>query len=220
LALDAGYSLYHSVPQAYLDRYSEDALTRWFRVAPIGAYDDYVYRQGDLAELMGNRYSKKRNLINQFQRDYLDKDRVTLEAMEEAHGPECLEFLEAWCAERDCSPEDNIDLACEKEAAANMLTDFRFMDVQGLVARVDSRIQAFAVGAHLTKDMGVLHFEKAIGSIKGLYQYFDRECARHLFSNFQYINKESDMGVPGLAKAKKSYHPVKQIHAYTLKLIA
>lgn len=220
LAREAGYSQYHSVPQGYLDQFPGDSLAPWFQVTPIEDYDDYIYRQSDLAELRGNRYAKKRNLINQFQRDYLDPGRVTLEAMHGDNTAECLDFLEEWCAERDCSPEDNLDLACEKAAATHMLTNFELMDVQGLVARVDGQIQAFAVCARLTADMGALHFEKAIGSIKGLYQYFDRECARRLFTSSQYINKESDMGVPGLAKAKKSYHPIGMIRAYTLQVKA
>ena len=64
--------------------------------------------------------------------------------------------------------------------------------------------------------MGVLHFEKALSNIKGLYQYFDSECAKRLFKGYKYINKESDMGDPGLAKSKKSYHPVMIVKSYKL----
>jgi hypothetical protein len=64
--------------------------------------------------------------------------------------------------------------------------------------------------------MGVLNFEKAFSDIKGLYQYFDRECARRLFPGMAYINKENDMGEPGLQKAKKSYYPDRIVSAYEL----
>jgi hypothetical protein len=90
--------------------------------------------------------------------------------------------------------------------------------LNGILIRVDGVVSAFGIASHLTDNMGVLHFEKAFASMKGLYQYFDRECARRLFGNYTYINKESDMGIPGLAKAKKSYHPVMRVKSY--KLIA
>jgi hypothetical protein len=74
------------------------------------------------------------------------------------------------------------------------------------------------MGTRLTDTMGVLHFEKAHTHIKGLYQYLDRECARRLFNGYAYLNKESDMDVPGLVQAKKSYHPIKIMKSYQLTL--
>ena len=218
IARKAGFRQYGSVPQAYLDYYTPEKIAAWFEISRQEELDDYVYRQSDLAELRGNRYAKKRNLINQFQRDYLTHNRVTIETIDSTNQLECLDFLEEWCAERDCSPEGNLELACEKEAARQMLTYIEEMAVTGLLARVDGRVRAFAVGARLTATMGVLHFEKALSVYKGLYQYFDRECARRLFADVEYINKESDMGEPGLAKSKKSYHPVGQVRAYQLQL--
>jgi len=218
LARKAGFIQYSSVPQEYLDRFPRHTVEKWFHISREKGYDDYIYRQSDLAQLPGNRYAKKRNLINQFHRDYIATGRVTLEAVQGNNIAECRAFLEEWCLQRDCSQEDNLDLACEKEAAHNMLADYAHMDVQGLVARIDGEVQAFGIGARLTARMGVLHFEKAMGSIKGLYQYFDRECARRIFAGYEYINKESDMEVPGLARAKKSYHPVYMVRAHQLRI--
>jgi len=70
----------------------------------------------------------------------------------------------------------------------------------------------------LTQEMGVMHFEKALAGIKGLYQYFDNICVKHLLKDYKYTNKENDMGLPGLIKSKKSYHPVMMIRSYELKL--
>jgi hypothetical protein len=77
-----------------------------------------------------------------------------------------------------------------------------------VLIRVDDAVSAFAIGDRLTPDMGVLMFEKAFSGIKGLYQYLDRACARRFFDGLAFINKESDMGIPGLRQAKRSYHPV------------
>jgi hypothetical protein len=66
--------------------------------------------------------------------------------------------------------------------------------------------------------MKILNVEKADAHVRGLYQFLDQECARHLFGGVEFINKESDMGVPGLASSKKSYDPVKLIRSYEMSL--
>jgi hypothetical protein len=62
--------------------------------------------------------------------------------------------------------------------------------------------------------MGVLHFEKAFSRVKGLYQYFDRECARQLFAESSLINKENDMDIPEIAYTKSSYFPTMRIKSF------
>jgi len=190
-----------------------------FFVYEESEYEDYVYRTDDLTELKGNQYSKKRNLINQFKKSYVKEGRVTVEPITNDKAEECIEFLEMWCEERGCDDmERQDDLACEKVAAINALKNINQLAMQGILMRVDGIVSAFGIASHLTSTMGVLHFEKAFASIKGLYQYFDRECARQLFQTYTYMNKESDMGIPGLAKAKKSYHPVMRVKSYKLVL--
>ena len=90
------------------------------------------------------------------------------------------------------------------------------MGADGLLLRIDNAVSAFGIAGHLTETTGALHFEKAYAGVKGLYQYFDNLCAKHLFNGYQYINKESDMGIPGIAKAKRSYHPVRIVKSYRL----
>jgi len=63
-----------------------------------------------------------------------------------------------------------------------------------------------------------MNFEKALPHIRGLYQYLDNECAKTLFPGYRYINKESDMSLPNLARMKRSYHPVLRVKSYKLTL--
>ncbi|MDL2328780.1 phosphatidylglycerol lysyltransferase domain-containing protein [Desulfosarcina sp. OttesenSCG-928-A07] len=214
----SGYTEFSFVPESYVTHFGEDEILRHFKIMPQGAYDDYVYRVTDLAELKGNRYSKKRNLIHQFVRDYVDLGRVSIEPISAANTDACLEFLEEWCIERSCDAEDQVDLACEKQAAANTLTHYDAFDLTGILLRIDGKVSAFGISAPLTPDMATLQYEKAIESIKGLYQYFDNACARMLFSGYTWLNKESDMGIPGLEKAKRSYHPERMIRSMRLVL--
>jgi hypothetical protein len=66
--------------------------------------------------------------------------------------------------------------------------------------------------------MGILNYEKAFSNVKGLYQFLDNQCAKQLFAGYRYINKESDMSLPNLARMKRSYHPVLRVKSYQLTL--
>ena len=207
------------VSEEYIQSAGPETVQSLFYVYEEPEFEDYVYRTQDLAELKGNQYSKKRNLIHQFEKAWLKDDHVVIEPITSDKADECLEFLEKWCEERGCDDIDRqVDLACEKIAAVNAIEHIDHIGMKGILMRVDGVVSAFGIASHLTNTMGVLHFEKAFAAIKGLYQYFDRECARRLFPDYRYINKESDMGMPGLAKAKKSYHPAMRIKSFKLVL--
>jgi len=63
-----------------------------------------------------------------------------------------------------------------------------------------------------------MNFEKALDNVKGLYQFLDNELAKHLPPHYAFINKESDLEKPGLAKAKESYYPCSKVKSYMLTL--
>ncbi len=216
LAIDLGLDAFWFVPEDYLQRFGMYALTALFGVEEQPEYSDYVYLTEDLASLKGNRYSKKRNLIHQFERVYRTPGRVEVAPITPGCVPECIEFLEQWCLERDCDKNPMEDIACEKEAAIRAVENAHAIEMEGILVRLDGVASAMGLASRLTAEMGVLHFEKAFDAVKGLYQYLDHQCAQRLFRNTRYLNKESDMGIPGLAKAKKSYHPIRMVRSYRL----
>jgi uncharacterized protein len=218
LALRTGYGRYGSVPEDYLEKMGRERIGQHFVVSAQPEYDDYVYLTEDLSLLKGNRYAKKRNLLHQFSRDYLRLNRVATGPITPSVVSECLDCLEKWCEIRSCDTEQDLSLACEKEAVINALHHCPDLDMQGLYVRIDGEVSAFCLSSHLRRDMGVMNFEKALPHIRGLYQYLDNECAQHLFNGYLYINKESDMGLPALAESKHSYHPVFKIKSYRLSL--
>ncbi len=216
LALDLDVAQYRYVSRQYLDYFGIEETERYFHIREQPVFHDYVYGADDLAQLKGNRYAKKRNLINQFDRAYVQEGRVRVAPIRPGDAAGCIAFLEKWCDAYDCDAEEVDDLACEKQAAINALNHIDQLGMQGIMLRIDGEISAFGIWARLTRQMGVLHFEKAFSDVKGLYQYFDRECARQLFKECLYINKESDMGIAGLKKAKKSYYPLRMVKSYQL----
>lgn len=209
---------YWFVSEDYVQRQSFDEIGRYFDYEEQPVFEDYIYLASDLAELKGNKFSKKRNLIHQFDRTHVDGGRVSAEAMTPEKADEYLEFLEKWCDEYLCDADADYDFTCEKQAVINMIKSIDLYDVRSLVIRIDGAVSAFGVCSHLNREMAVLNFEKAYNSIKGLYQYLDRECATLIYKNYKYINKESDMGLPGLAHSKNSYHPIGHVKSYRLTI--
>jgi len=205
------------VPQGYIDKMGIHEIEKYFTIEATPPTDDYIYLQNDLANLSGNKYSKKRNLIHQFEREYVGTNRVQIEPLGFHNISDSLEYLEEWCAQRDCEDLEHLDLNAEKSAIANCITHIEDLKTaSGLVIRIDGKVQAFGIVAPITKDVIALHFEKASSQHKGLYQYLDMRCALDLCDGYLYINKESDMGLEGLSRAKKSYHPIKIIKSYSL----
>ncbi|MFC1798454.1 DUF2156 domain-containing protein [Thermodesulfobacteriota bacterium] len=218
LAVKLGYAEIWFVPEDYLDTFGKSRVRTCFKITRQKGFDDYVYLAEDLIHLAGNKYSKKRNLVNQFKKTYLRNGSVQEQMLSYSNAEECIDFLERWCEAHHCDVDEDSDMACEKQAAIHTIENIELLGVNGLLLKIDGEVSAFAVASHMSDDMGVLHFEKAYTHIKGLYQYFDQLCAGRLLSGYRYINKESDMDVAGLAKAKKSYHPVSMIKSYKLTL--
>ena len=218
LAKTLGFKKISFITEEQIKKFGRPAFEDFFDIVEDEKYNDYVYLQEDLAHLKGKNGSKKRNLIKQFEKKFVSTNRVSIEPITPENAAECLDFLNIWCKQRDCDADPKEDMACEKEAAEKALANIDTLGFTGILLRLDRVVSAFGIGSTLTMDMGALHFEKASASIKGLYQYFDRECARHLFNGLKYINKESDMGIEGLAKAKKSYHPIMMVKSYDLIL--
>jgi len=218
LATTMGCNRICFVPGDYLQQLGDSAFDPYFNITEQKEYEDYLYRTRDLAELKGNRYVRKRNLIHQFTRVYIHDNRVVTGLITEKDVSECLDFLEKWCDLQECDQEQEKNLLCEKSAVIEALHTIEEMDWRGLYVRIDGQISGFAIMSHLTQDMGALNFEKAYSHIKGLYQFLDNQCARELFHGYMSMNKESDMGLVDLARSKKSYHPIEKLKSYCLTI--
>ncbi len=218
LAKSLGYGEYRFIPEDYLRRQDPGIILKYFEPTEQAEYEDYIYEASELAELPGRRFTKKRNHIHQFEREYLDLKRVAMEGITDENKRECREFLDEWCRDYPCEGEEGEQLNCERKAIHVTLDNMELFEMCGLAVRIDGRLSAFAFVSRLTEDTGVLNYQKAFSQHRGLYQFLDRECIRGCFSKYAYVNKESDMGLPGLAQAKKSYFPAIRLKSYRLKL--
>ncbi|MGA1872784.1 MAG: DUF2156 domain-containing protein [Thermoplasmatota archaeon] len=164
-------------------------------------YYEYVYLSSDLADLPGKDYLKVRNYLNKFRKS----NDHTVENITRENIGEVKEFLIRWCERRGC--QEDAFLLQERQTNFHALNDMFELDLEGLVIRVDGRIEAFSLFEKLSEDMVVVHHEKANVELAGLYQAINNETAKALAGRYRYINRESDMGVEGLRRAKNKYRP-------------
>ncbi len=172
-----------------------------FSVQPMREQYDYVYRSRDLIELTGNRYHSKRNHINSMQKKY----RFRYEPMKEIYVHQCTELVEKWCGIKRC--EEDMNLLGEWDAVGEILAHYQALGVRGGVILIEDRVAAFAFGEMLNPTTAVIHIEKADPEIGELYAVINQQFTAHEFSNALFINREQDLGQPGLRTAKMSYHP-------------
>jgi len=165
---------------------------------------DYLYTRNDLAELKGKKFHKKRNLIAQFLKLYINHEEkpITLELV-----PDALKVLDKWRAEKD---EDGDYVAC-KEA----LSLFGDLNMRGRLFYIDGKPVGWCLGEPIAKGrMFTIHFEKGIEGYKGIYQYINQAFAASLPEYFTHINREQDLGDEGLRQAKMTYRPSGFVRKY------
>ncbi len=191
-------------PIGLVDNETKDWLSSLYpklEFIPKREYFDYVYLASDLAELPGSAYSKIRNRVNKFKRNYTyEVDKITEENMSEIQ-----EFLKRWCLWKDC--ESDPLLESEKKAILYSMAHFFELELSGIFIRIEDGIEAIAVYEAMNQDTAVVHYEKGSPDFDGIYKIVNQETAKILQKDFKFINRESDMDLPGLRRAKMSYRP-------------
>lgn len=177
---------------------------------------EYVYRAIDLAKLPGKKYLKIRSQINKFRKTY----HYSVEPITPENREEIMEFLVKWYESKKC--KSNFTLKHEIEAAFYAIEHFNELSLSGILIRVESQAGASQVGAIslfecLNNNMAIIHFEKGLTDYEGIYKVINAETASILVKEVKFINRESDLGVSGLRKAKLRYHPHHMVEVYSLK---
>lgn len=195
----------------FIKKTEKDYLSHQFPPLKIEAdrdYFDYVYRASDLAELPGTKYGKIRNRLNKFTKNFsYTIEEILQHNMEEVH-----EFLKRWCLWKDCSSDELLEN--EHKAINFSMKHFFELNLKGLALRIDGTVQAIAVYEQMNPDTILVHFEKGSPDYDGIYKAINMETAQRVRHLAPYINREEDIGSPGLRQAKLSYHPDHFIELY------
>lgn len=167
---------------------------------------DYIYSRDKLATLSGKKLHGKRNHINRFEEAYPS---WKYERMSPENEEECARMAMKWCI-NNCTLEMS-EMDFEKiDESKIVVYAIRHREELGLIGgaiRVDGKVIAISLGEPLTEDTFVVHFEKAYSDIQGAYPMMNREFVRNELMDYRYVNREEDLGVEGLRKAKLSYYP-------------
>ena len=167
---------------------------------------DYVYDINDLAELRGKKFQPKRNHVNRFLADYPD---AYVRPLDELTLPDCMAFTKKWY-ERRHADDPMADLQMERMALDRAYRYDRELRMEGLLLYADGRVIAMTMGSFLGENTMDVHCEKGDADIPGSYAAINRAFARYLrekHPELRWLNREDDVGSPGLRKAKLSYQP-------------
>ena len=170
---------------------------------------DYLYSVEALAALRGRPFHKKKNLLNQFLKNY----NFSYQPLSEATIASALAMQSYWCSWRDCESSEVL-------SAENRVIDKTFnhwLALQGIMGGaifVDDQMVAYTVAEDIGAGTLLIHFEKGDPEFKGVYQAINQLYLDSVKGQFTVVNREQDLGSEGLRKAKLSYHPIDFIRKY------
>jgi hypothetical protein len=180
----------------------EENFPKRFTFTASRDYSDYLYQTKDLIELKGKQYQSKRNHINKFKKMY----NYVYATITQQDIVDCLETHEQWIEEQNCSGE-NCPFEQETCAVKIALNNFEAIGMTGGLIRVEGKVAAFTLGQAINNTTFDICVEKALSQYEGAYSIINQQFLEHHVADFPFVNREEDLGIEGLRKAKLSYHP-------------
>lgn len=173
---------------------------------------DYVYLAEKLIKLSGNKYHRKKNHLNRFMKNFDFQYRNFSPELIDS----VLSLQETWCEFKDCYEDDN--LFHEDRAVCDALTHYQTLGFTGGAILIEGQVQAFSFGEMLNTDTAVIHIEKANPEIDGLYTVINQRFCAAAWTNARFVNREQDLGLEGLRKAKQSYYPHHMVNKWIVQM--
>lgn len=174
---------------------------------------DYVYSRESLATLKGKKLHGKRNHINKFLSKYPDYEYRKLDP---SMASDCIALYDQWMTEKDGETAES--LQNEKLSVELALNNMETLGLTGGTIYIEGKLCAFTVGEQLHPHMQLIHIEKADTNYEGIFPMINQQYILHECEEVELINREEDMGIEGMRKAKRSYHPLKMIEKYLISI--
>lgn len=171
---------------------------------------DYIYSAEELIKLPGKKFHGKKNHYNQFVKSY---DAEINDVNSEEIINDCIELATTWLNEKE---DKTHELICELEGIVELLTNKDYLGIDAMAVYVDGDIAGFSIGEKVNDKMAIIHIEKGDSKYQGIYAFVNRTFVEKKYSDVSFINREEDLGVEGLRKAKMSYNPVKFERKYII----
>lgn len=175
---------------------------------------EYVYSTKDLIELKGKKYHGKKNHVNSFEKSYeyeiktIDNEKVV---------KDCLTLLHRWHEEVAVTVDK--EMLMEIDAIKDLFGELHLFDLKSIAVYVDGELAGFAVGETVNGKTAVIHVERGETAYKGIYAFLNQKFLTESFADTEFVNRQEDTGNEGLRKSKQSYHPIKMVKKYLLKVV-
>ncbi|MCR5556638.1 MAG: phosphatidylglycerol lysyltransferase domain-containing protein [Butyrivibrio sp.] len=198
-----------------IDLADEDAMTSLglfddpeFSIADEDDLKDYLYDAEELRSLAGKKFQKKRNLVNKFMKEYEGRWQYKTLCCVDEYFLE--EFMKKWVDTRLSEGVDSKDtLIIEKNGVIDILRNCDKVTFRVGGIFIDEMLEAFTIGSYNSREkMAVISIEKGNSEIPGIYQVINQQFLLNSYEDAKFVNREDDMGIEGLRKAKESYNPI------------
>lgn len=182
-------------------------------ITPVRNSFDYVYKTEDLINLSGKKYHSKKNHINSFNKTY----KCSYIKYTDSVKDECINFCSKTL--KQYYGENTEAYQTELFSIIKTFNNINKLNLKCGIISVDGNIIALSVGERLNNEYALIHIEKADYNYRTAYSVINNLFLINEFSDTLYVNREEDMGLEGLRKAKMSYHPSQLIKKYTIEFI-
>lgn len=170
---------------------------------------DYIYSRQELAELKGRKFHGKRNHLARF-----GKLEYQFSPITERDFDDCIRFIaDTYNAAGNSADHSAV---AEQFAVNTYFSHFHELELSGGIIRIDGSVAGVTIGERLNSDTFCVHIEKADRQFEGIYAGINNLFVRNCTDGFRYVNREEDLGIEGLRRAKLSYNPVFLLDKYTV----
>ncbi|MFL0196734.1 DUF2156 domain-containing protein [Clostridium sp. WILCCON 0269] len=203
--------LFKDVEETFLNDLKE-AYGESIYVKPDTDNFDYIYTTEKLITLSGKKLHSKKNHYNYFTKtyNYVVKDFYDLEVKSDI-----INAAEDWYKQKNICNEY---LKYEFHGIEEIVFNMEKLNLKAMAVYVDNNIASFTIGEKVNPNMAIIHIEKGSSTIRGIYTFTNKTFVENYLSDVKYINREQDLGIEGLRKAKRSYQPVKMEEKYCISL--
>lgn len=164
---------------------------------------DYLYEAKKLMTFSGKKLHSKKNHYNFFTKNF---NYEVVDINNEKVIQDVTLAAEKWYKETDNKDEK---LYYELLAIKDIVKNMNILNLNGIAVYVDGKVGAFSIGECLNEKLAVIHIEKGDKDIQGIYSFIAKTLIDRCFNDSEIINREQDLGIEGLRKAKMSYYPLK-----------
>ena len=157
--------------------------------------------------------------LNYFLKEYEGRFNYRLLSSEDFE--DCYKLMETWAETKEKIDDFDEGMDDESEGIRKIFENYEILSDKLKIAGVyiDGNLEAFTIGEMLNEEMTLVHIEKANQEIRGLYQFINQQFILNEFPDSKFVNREEDLGIAGLRKAKLSYHPLRFVEKYSVNEI-